>query len=64
VKAVTRHDIGRTTEDTGRVLFYIDQLKDAELAFLVVEKKVNIGAILRLAARGRTEKIEMLDRAA
>jgi hypothetical protein len=51
VQAVTRHDVGFTTEDASRILLHIHQFKEAEPSLFVIKKQVNVGIFVRLAAR-------------
>jgi len=52
VQAVTRHDVGFTTENVSGILLHIHQFKEAELSLFVIEKQVDVGIFVRLAARG------------
>jgi hypothetical protein len=40
MQAVTRHDVGFTTENVSSILLHIHQFKEAELSLFVIEKQV------------------------
>ena len=45
----------------GSVLLHIHQLREPELLLFVVQKQVNVGTILGLAARHRAEHVHVFD---
>ena len=61
MQAIAGHDVGLSTEDTSGVRLHIHQFKNAELSFFVIEKQINVGIFICLAARGRAEHVEMFD---
>src|SRR5215471_2692771 len=60
MQAVARHDIGLAAENAGGLPFYVHQLKQAELASLVVEKHVDLRALACFAAGRRVDRIKAL----
>ena len=60
MNAVTRHDIGSAAKNARRVVLHVHQVEKPEFPFLVVEKQVNVGILMRVIARGRAEQVKLL----
>ena len=61
MEAVTGHYVGRATKDLSGGFLYVHQLKHAQLAFPIVEKKVDVGFLTRFIARRGSEHVKMFD---
>lgn len=42
MQAIARHDVGVAAEDVGGKGLHLHQIKQAELAFFVIEKQINV----------------------
>ncbi len=61
MQAAPGHDVGLAAEDFGGALLHVHQLEQAELAAGVIEKQIDVRIRARVATRGRTEQMQMVD---
>ena len=61
MQAAAGHDVCLPTKNFGGPFLDVHQLKQSELAALMVEEQVNVGIVSRLVTRCRTEQIQVLN---
>ena len=61
VQAAPRHDVGLAPKDSGGSVLHIHQLEKSKRPQRVIEKEIDVGILAGLAARGRAEKVKVLD---
>jgi hypothetical protein len=54
------HDVSFAPENPGGELLQVHQLEETEFASLVIEKKIDVGIVSSLVARGGAEQIKMV----
>jgi hypothetical protein len=61
MQAVSRHDIGLAAKNLGRIILYIQKLIQAEPAFFIIEKQIDVRIIAGLAASRRAKNKKICD---
>ena len=61
MQAAPGHDLRLAAEDFGSALLHVHQLEQAEPTAGVIEEKIDVRICPRVATRGRTEQVQMVD---